>query len=244
MWISAKEYNIKTLKQDRTVLHQQLGDSKETAVFILEATNFWEEISSLSDSASLKTDRVEKILSFAASLKKNQEKILKSRGTKTLVGSFKDCWVEIEDMITGNNLVFAEDSLAEVEALMSNHLMIVRDDDVFHFVDQSPESIIITHYVMLMNVLLLSSFLINWGAIFVSIFFMIYYILSFPLWVIVKIIVSVMSVLFSILYCFISFVLSAIIVVFIVAAFIWHVLCCLFFLVNRKINDPQNEILT
>lgn len=45
----------------------------------------------------------------AAAKMKNTVKILRSKGTQTLVESLKDSWQEIEDMIRTNDLVIAEE---------------------------------------------------------------------------------------------------------------------------------------
>lgn len=97
------------LKRQRGDLHAKLGSIKEVSVFLLEAAAFWDDIANMSNNASEKTDRLLKIYNFAA--KHNNIKILHSNGTRTLMGSFKDCWLEIENMMRDNDFVIFEEDL-------------------------------------------------------------------------------------------------------------------------------------
>ena len=50
----------------------------------------------LANAATVKTEHVEKIVDLAA--KKNSVKIVSSRGTDTKMKSFKESWMEVEEM--------------------------------------------------------------------------------------------------------------------------------------------------
>ena len=109
--INSCRIRTQSLKEKRNVLHEKLGSIKSMTTFLMEATTFWEIVGCLSDNASLKSDQLEKIMSIAS--KKNTLKILTSGGTKTLMGSFKERWLEIEDMMRSDNIVFAMEKLDE-----------------------------------------------------------------------------------------------------------------------------------
>ena len=55
--------------------------------------------------ATVKTGHIERIVGRAA--KENTVRILRSNGTRTLMRSFKECWMEVAEMIASddNNLV-------------------------------------------------------------------------------------------------------------------------------------------
>lgn len=95
---------VEKLKTQREAYHTELGDVKSMVAFILQAVTFWHEVVDLTKTATVKTEHVQKIMALAD--KRNSVRILKSRGTKTMMNSFKECWMEVAEMITSdqNNL--------------------------------------------------------------------------------------------------------------------------------------------
>ena len=109
---------IESLEHKTSSLREDLTDAKETSVFIMEAAHLWDEVKCLTDIASQNSERFENILRKAAS-KFSQEKMLKflsSNGTKRITGSFKDCWMEIIELVDSDEFVFPIDSSVELDS--------------------------------------------------------------------------------------------------------------------------------
>lgn len=87
---------VKELKGQRDACHEELGNIKTLTSFTMQAITFWEEVTMLTNAATVKTAQVQKIVDLAA--KKNCLKILKSRGTAIKVSSFKESWMEVAEM--------------------------------------------------------------------------------------------------------------------------------------------------
>lgn len=96
---------VETLKKQREDCHKELGDVKRMVSFIMQAVTNWNEVVEVTKEATVKTGHIQRIVGVAA--KGNTKKILKSKGTQTLMKSFKECWMEVAEMITpdNNNLV-------------------------------------------------------------------------------------------------------------------------------------------
>lgn len=96
---------VENLKRQREDCHKELGDVKSMVSFIMQAVTFWNEVVELTKTATVKTDHIQRIVGLAA--KENTVRILKSKGTQTLMRSFKECWMEVAEMIASddNNLV-------------------------------------------------------------------------------------------------------------------------------------------
>ena len=91
---------IENLKSQRDECHEMLGDIKILTSFIIQAVAFWEEVTMLTEQATLTTEELQKIVDMA--YKQNSVKNLRSRGTQILMRSFKECWEEVEKMITSD----------------------------------------------------------------------------------------------------------------------------------------------
>ena len=109
---------IESLEHKTSSLREDLTDAKETSVFIMEAAHLWDEVKCLTAIASQNSERFENILRKAAS-KFSQEKMLKflsSNGTRRITGSFKDCWMEIIELVDSDEFVFPIDSSVELDS--------------------------------------------------------------------------------------------------------------------------------
>ena len=97
---------VKELKGQRDDCHEELGNIKTLTSFIMQAITFWEEVTMLTNAATIKTAQVQKIVDLAA--KKNTLKILKSKGTAIKMRSFKESWMEVLEMFETNSLRFID----------------------------------------------------------------------------------------------------------------------------------------
>ena len=97
---------VKELKGQRDDCHEELGTIKTLTSFIMQAITFWEEVTKLTNAATVKTEQVQKIVDLAA--KKNTLKILKSKGTAIKMRSFKESWMEVLEMFETNSLRFID----------------------------------------------------------------------------------------------------------------------------------------
>ena len=102
---------VKELKGQRDDCHEELGNIKTLTSFTMQAITFWEEVTMLTNAATVKTAQVQKIVDLAA--KKNSLKILKSRGTAIQMRSFKESWMEVAEMFGSetNSLRFIDRNL-------------------------------------------------------------------------------------------------------------------------------------
>ena len=102
---------VKELKGQRDDCHEELGNIKTLTSFIMQAITFWEEVTMLTNAATIKTAQVQKIVDLAA--KKNTLKILKSRGTAIKMRSFRESWMEVAEMFGSdtNSLRFIDRNL-------------------------------------------------------------------------------------------------------------------------------------
>ncbi|KAJ7323401.1 hypothetical protein OS493_031876 [Desmophyllum pertusum] len=96
---------VENLKRRREECHKNLGDVKSMVAFIMQAETFWNEVVALTKAATVKTEHIQRIVAMAA--KQNTATILKSKGTQIMTSSFKECWMEVTEMITSedNNVV-------------------------------------------------------------------------------------------------------------------------------------------
>ena len=75
--------------------------------FIMQAAGFWDEVVMLTETATVKTENLQRIVNLAGK-KTDPVKILKGSGTRTMMASFKDRWMEVAEMISSdrNNVIF------------------------------------------------------------------------------------------------------------------------------------------
>ena len=97
---------VENLKRRRDECHENLGDVKFRVAFIMQAETFWNEVDALTKAATVKTEQLQRIVALA-SAKQNTAAILKSKGIQIKTRSFKECWMEVTEMITSedNNLI-------------------------------------------------------------------------------------------------------------------------------------------
>ena len=95
---------VKELKGQRDDCHEELGKIKTLTSVIMQAIKFWEEVTMLTNAATVKTEQVQKLVDLAT--KKNSLKILKSKGTAIKMSSFKESWMEVAEMFETNSLGF------------------------------------------------------------------------------------------------------------------------------------------
>ena len=97
---------VKELKRQRDDCHEELGNIKTLTSIIMRAIKFWEEVTMLTNAATVKTEQVQKIVHLAA--KKDCLKILKSKGTAIKMSSFKESWMEVAEMFETNSPRFSD----------------------------------------------------------------------------------------------------------------------------------------
>ena len=73
----------------------------------MQAVGFWDEVVMVTETATVKTENLQRIVNLAGK-KTDPVKILKSSGTRTMMASFKDRWMEVAEMISSdrNNVIF------------------------------------------------------------------------------------------------------------------------------------------
>lgn len=103
--IQGHRLNISKLKSDHQVVMKQRGDLRRTIVFIQQAINFFNFLTSATEAGNRKTDLLHKIVS---KLHEKQEfTIRSSRGIQTVARSFRDAWNQVEQLIdSGEGLEF------------------------------------------------------------------------------------------------------------------------------------------
>ncbi|EDO40931.1 predicted protein [Nematostella vectensis] len=95
---------VRHLKVEQDRSHKELGETRSTTAFVMQAVAFWEELIELTNSATLSTTHLQRIVDKAAT--RNTVRILGSRGTRTIVRSFRDCWMEVaETVYSGHGFV-------------------------------------------------------------------------------------------------------------------------------------------
>ena len=77
--------------------------------FIMQAVAFWDEVVMVTETATVKTENLQRIVNLARK-KTDPVRILKSSGTRTMMASFKDRWMEVAEMICSdrNNMIFVK----------------------------------------------------------------------------------------------------------------------------------------
>ncbi len=102
-------WEVEDLKSQRAECHEKLGAVKNTRSFVIQAVTFWDEVVALTKTATVKTERIKRIVELAA--KKNTLKLLTCNGTQMQMKSFKESWMEVAETISsdGNNLVFTKE---------------------------------------------------------------------------------------------------------------------------------------
>jgi DNA repair exonuclease SbcCD ATPase subunit len=103
--IQEHEQKISKLKADHQEVMEQRGDLRSTIVFIQQAINFFNFLTSATEAGNRKTDLLHKIVS---KLHEKQEfTIRSSRGIQTVARSFRDAWNQVEQLIdSGEGLEF------------------------------------------------------------------------------------------------------------------------------------------
>ena len=82
--------SISQLRIRMEYLHDKAGALKEIIVFIMEAEVFWQQLADSSYSASVNASSLERLVQIA--IRKCDLKILNSKGTERVVGSFENTW--------------------------------------------------------------------------------------------------------------------------------------------------------
>ena len=92
--------------------------------FIMQAAGFWDEVVMLTETATVKTENLQRIVNLAGK-KTDPVKILKSSGTRTMMASFKDRWMEVAEMISSdrNNVIFDKVVLTQLMLKLTESLL-------------------------------------------------------------------------------------------------------------------------
>lgn len=88
--------------------------------FIMQAVAFWDEVVMVTETATVKTENLQRIVNLA-SKKTDPVRVLKSSGTHTMMTSFKDRWMEVAEMISSdrNNVIFDKVVLTQLNVTSS-----------------------------------------------------------------------------------------------------------------------------
>lgn len=100
MDINEVSRKVENLKRERDECYKELDNISNMKLFIMQAVAFWDEVAGVTKSATVNTKHLQQIVDQTA--KKNTLKFLRSRGTQTVMKSFKDGWMEVEEMITSD----------------------------------------------------------------------------------------------------------------------------------------------
>ena len=92
--------------------------------FIMQAAGFWDEVVMLTETATVKTENLQRIVNLAGK-KTDPVKILKGSGTHTMMASFKDRWMEVAEMICSdrNNVIFDKVVLTQLMLKLTESLL-------------------------------------------------------------------------------------------------------------------------
>ena len=98
---------VDKLRSERQACYEKLSDIKYMVSFIMQAVAFWDEVVMVTETATVKTENLQRIVNLAGK-KTDPVRILKSSGTRTMMASFKDRWMEVAEMICSdrNNVIF------------------------------------------------------------------------------------------------------------------------------------------
>ena len=95
--INGLEYDIRSLSIKQQELHDQVGEIRDTRVFIQKAVTYFSEMHTAVRGGEQKTDKLHKIVTTAN--KKEQYKIMNSQGGHLMVNSFAQAWEHVENKI-------------------------------------------------------------------------------------------------------------------------------------------------
>ncbi len=95
--INGLEYEIRSLSTKQQELHDQVGEIRDTRVFIQKAVTYFSEMHTAVRGGEQKTDVLHKIVKTAN--KKEQYRIMTSRGGHLMVNSFAQAWEHVENKI-------------------------------------------------------------------------------------------------------------------------------------------------
>lgn len=100
-------HKVNKLKSEQEACHERLSDIKNMVSLITQAVSFWDEVVVVTETATVKTENLQRIVNLAGK-KTDPVRILKSSGTHTMMASFKDNWMEVAEMISSdrNNMIF------------------------------------------------------------------------------------------------------------------------------------------
>lgn len=110
-------HQVNKLKSEREACHEKLSDIKNMVSFIMQAVSFWDEVVMVTETATVKTENLQRIVNLAGK-KTDPVRILKSSGTHTTTASFKDHWMEVAEMISSdrNNMIFDKEILCIMQS--------------------------------------------------------------------------------------------------------------------------------
>ena len=86
----------------------------------MQAVGFWDEVVMVTETATVKTENLQRIVNLAGK-KTDPVRILKSSGTRTMMASFKDRWMEVAEMISSdrNNVIFDKVVFTQCSSLLA-----------------------------------------------------------------------------------------------------------------------------